>query len=94
MNYMDQPTGVRKGEELDKERVAAFLKDAIPGLSGDLSIRQFPGGYSNLTYMLSYGRPGICTAPPPLWHQGQVRPRYVQGIQDPSSAETGLSLLP
>ena len=65
MNYMDQPTGVRKGEELDKERVAAFLKDAIPGLSGDLSIRQFPGGYSNLTYMLTMGdREFVLRRPP------------------------------
>ena len=40
--YTDQPTSVRKGEELDKKRVAAFLSDAIPGLGGDLSSEDFP----------------------------------------------------
>ena len=66
MNYTDQPTGVRKGEELDKERVAAFLRDAIPGLEGALSIRQFPGGYSNLTYMLTMGDRELVLRRPPF----------------------------
>ncbi len=66
MNYTDQPTSVRKGEELDKKRVAAFLSDAIPGLSGDLSIRQFPGGYSNLTYMLNMGNREFVLRRPPF----------------------------
>ncbi|HPC48013.1 MAG TPA: phosphotransferase family protein, partial [Deltaproteobacteria bacterium] len=51
----DRPTLVREGEELDLKAVEAFLKDSIPGLTGDLVVEQFPSGYSNLTYLIRVG---------------------------------------
>jgi aminoglycoside phosphotransferase (APT) family kinase protein len=45
----------RAGEELDTGAVAAFLSSALPGCHGPVDIRQFPGGASNLTYLLRAG---------------------------------------
>src|SRR5882724_3458741 len=43
---------VRTGEELDTSALTRYLADKIEG-GGNLSIEQFPGGHSNLTYLLS-----------------------------------------
>jgi aminoglycoside phosphotransferase (APT) family kinase protein len=45
----------RPGEELDREAVAAWLKDKLPGGDRPLEIRQFGGGHANLTYCLRFG---------------------------------------
>lgn len=51
----DEPRAVRPGEELDAERLRAFLAERVPGVTGPLEIQQFPGGYSNLTYLVRAG---------------------------------------
>lgn len=66
MDFTDKAAAVRKGEALDQSRVESFLKDAIPGLSGNLDIRQFPGGYSNLTYLLNIGGRELVLRRPPF----------------------------
>jgi len=40
----------RQGEALDAAVVADFLARELPGFEGQVSIAQFPGGASNLTY--------------------------------------------
>ncbi len=47
----DTAAAVRTGEELDREKLADYLRDKIDG-GGQLTIEQFPGGHSNLTYLL------------------------------------------
>ena len=48
---IDQPVEVRKGEELDLQALNAYLqKHSLIG--SVLEQKQFPGGYSNLTYLL------------------------------------------
>src|SRR5713101_1981325 len=42
---------VRTGEELDRDKLSGYLRDKIDG-GGQLTIEQFPGGHSNLTYLL------------------------------------------
>ena len=54
---MDEATEVRQGEELDARKVEAFLRDVVPGLEGEMTIRQFPSGASNLTYLVTLGDP-------------------------------------
>lgn len=46
---------VRKGEELDSASLAAYLEGKIPGADGSVEIEQFPGGHSNLTYLVRAG---------------------------------------
>lgn len=54
-DLLDQPQPTRAGEELDAGRLEAYLRNALPGLSGPLVITQFPKGYSNLTYSVRVG---------------------------------------
>jgi aminoglycoside phosphotransferase (APT) family kinase protein len=66
MNYSDQATTIREGEELDPGRVEAFLQVSVPGLEGPLSVRQFPRGFSNLTYLLSFKNRDLVLRRPPF----------------------------
>ncbi|MCY7351005.1 MAG: phosphotransferase family protein [Cytophagaceae bacterium] len=46
----DSPTLVRSGEELDLPKLNAYLRQQ--NAEEVISVKQFPGGYSNLTYFL------------------------------------------
>ena len=48
----DPTRPVRPGEELPAEALAAWLAERLPGIEGPVGIEQFPGGHSNLTYLL------------------------------------------
>lgn len=52
MSQLDATRPVRRGEELDATALAAWLREHLPGFDGPLEIEQFPGGHSNLTYLL------------------------------------------
>ena len=58
----DQPTSVRA--PLDEAALAAWLRKSC-GLAGDLSVRQFPSGFSNLTYLVQMGRRELVLRRPP-----------------------------
>jgi Predicted aminoglycoside phosphotransferase len=65
MAKIDEPGDVRRGEELDQAKIGTFLKDAIQNLRGELTIKQFPSGFSNLTYLVKTGdREMILRRPP------------------------------
>ncbi len=64
---------VRPGEQLDWTRLAAWLRERlpscrIPGLdvSGEPDVAQFPGGHSNLTYLVRFGGTEIVVRRPPF----------------------------
>lgn len=77
MTQIDKPTRVRNGEEFDEKRIETFLKDSIPGLSGKLSVQQFPSGYSNLTYLISVGDRNLVLRRPP--HGTKARTAHDMG---------------
>ncbi|CAM3685617.1 phosphotransferase family protein [Parendozoicomonas haliclonae] len=52
---VDQPGDVRSGEELDLAALDAYIQQQLPEAKGELHVRQFPGGASNLTYLVSKG---------------------------------------
>lgn len=53
---MHQDTAaVRHGEELNVEALAEHLRGKVEGADGEISLEQFPGGHSNLTYLLKCG---------------------------------------
>ncbi len=62
---LDEPRDVRAGEELPQGALQRFVDAHLPGL-GPLAVRQFPGGYSNLTYLLraADGRELVLRRPP------------------------------
>jgi aminoglycoside phosphotransferase (APT) family kinase protein len=67
MDVLDKPTQVRAGEELDRSALAAYLQTHLGAADGaDLEIAQFPGGWSNLTYLVRYGRHELVLRRPPF----------------------------
>ena len=66
MAQIDEPVGIRAGEELDTAKVGPALRDAIPGLSGEMTVKQFPSGFSNLTYLVKFGDRGLILRRPPF----------------------------
>ncbi len=63
---------VRHGEELDAAALAAWLRGRLPGVAGEIAIEQFPGGHSNLTYLLRAGGQEYVLRRPPF---GPVAPK-------------------
>ena len=62
----DRTTSVREGEELPVEPLLAYLHAHLPELSGQLTIEQFPAGFSNLTYLLRSGDRELVLRRPPV----------------------------
>ena len=63
---MNETIEQRDGETLDAIKVEAFLRDMIPGLEGEMAIRQFPSGHSNLTYLITFGSRELVLRRPPF----------------------------
>ena len=51
----DEAGSIREGEELDLDSLKQFLEPVLGAKAGDLQLKQFPGGHSNLTYLLQSG---------------------------------------
>jgi aminoglycoside phosphotransferase (APT) family kinase protein len=58
--------GVRPDEELDVRALDGYVRPRLPDASGPLEVEQFPGGHSNLTYLLRYGSAEYVMRRPPL----------------------------
>ena len=43
---------IREVARIDEERLCDYLREHLPGFRGPLTVRQFQGGQSNLTYLL------------------------------------------
>jgi aminoglycoside phosphotransferase (APT) family kinase protein len=65
---IDQATSVRKGEELSEPALRSYLSEELDAVepSQPLGIRQFPGGHSNLTYLISQGTDEYILRCPPV----------------------------
>jgi aminoglycoside phosphotransferase (APT) family kinase protein len=66
----DVPGPVRPGEELPAAPLAAWLREHLPEAAGHpatapLLVEQFPGGHSNLTYLLRFGEREMVLRRPP-----------------------------
>ncbi|MBI1746428.1 MAG: phosphotransferase family protein [Acidobacteria bacterium] len=64
-DWIDQPRSVRPGEELDEAALFKYLESRVPGLEAPLTLEQFPGGHSNLTYNLRCGNRELVLRRPP-----------------------------
>ena len=57
---------VRPDERFDVAALERYLKDKLPVTGGPLEVEQFPGGHSNLTYLLRYPGAEYVLRRPPL----------------------------
>jgi len=62
----DEPSSMRDGEELNKDIIYDFIKSNIPDIKGDIEIKQFPSGFSNLTYLIKIGEREMILRRPPF----------------------------
>src|SRR5271154_339918 len=62
----DRPTAVRAGEELDFAKLEPFLLSHFPDSAGPLSVEQYAGGHSNLTYLVRLGGREVVLRRPPF----------------------------
>lgn len=65
---LDQAGQVRAGEELDLPKVTAYLRSQGLSVQGLPELQQFPGGASNLTYLLRYPEQALILRRPPFGH--------------------------
>jgi len=61
---LDEPAPVRAGEGLDLMALAEVLERDV-GLTGTLTVQQFPRGFSNLTYLVQAGEVELVLRRPP-----------------------------
>jgi aminoglycoside phosphotransferase (APT) family kinase protein len=67
---IDRPAAVRPGEELDAAALAAYLRDHLPEVGdGEIEVRQFPRGFSNLTYLVTADAREMVLRRPPFGAQ-------------------------
>jgi aminoglycoside phosphotransferase (APT) family kinase protein len=69
---MTDTATIRAGEELNIAALADYLKDKLEGAERGISIEQFPGGHSNLTYLIRTPAREYVLRRPPL---GPVAPK-------------------
>lgn len=65
-DLIDRAGAIREGEELDMDRLRAHLEPVIGSQAQTLEVKQFPGGHSNLTYLLSSGKESWVLRRPPF----------------------------
>ncbi len=63
---LDRPVGVRAGEELDLPALEGFFRERLPRFRGEIRVRQFPSGFSNLTYLVAVGERELVLRRPPF----------------------------
>jgi aminoglycoside phosphotransferase (APT) family kinase protein len=63
---IDSARPVRPGEEIDAEALTGWLAPRLPEAEGPVAIEQFPGGHSNLTYLLRFGDRELVLRRPPF----------------------------
>ena len=71
IELLDPAQPVREGEQLPVARIAAFLRDAGVVPDGEPTVTQFPGGASNLTYLLTYPDSELILRRPPFGHKAK-----------------------
>ncbi len=86
---MSETIEVRADEDFDHGKVEAYIRERIEGLpEGELEVRQFPSGASNLTYLVKIGpwegvlrRPPLGPVPPKAHDMGREA-RILSRIHD------------
>lgn len=63
---VDQAGTIREGEELNLDILRAYLEPILGAKAAQLEVKQFPGGFSNLTYLLSSGNERWVLRRPPF----------------------------
>ena len=63
--FLDHARAIRPGEEISNPPFLSFLNEKLAEYPGEIEFLQFPGGYSNLTYLISKGSAEFVLRKPP-----------------------------
>ncbi len=63
---IDKARNVRSGEALDLKSLSDYLSTVIPNFTAITDVKQFPGGYSNLTYLIKTVQREFVLRKPPI----------------------------
>ena len=63
---LDKAKEIRKGEGLDEGALKKYLSEELKVPNGALQIRQFPSGFSNLTYLINFADKEYVLRRPPF----------------------------
>ena len=66
MSTIDQAVTIREGEELNTTILESYLNDTLPEIKGHIAVKQFPSGFSNLTYLISTDNREMILRRPPF----------------------------
>lgn len=66
---VDQPSALRHEDAFDAAAVGAWLAERVDGISGVPEVRQYAGGASNLTYLLTFPERDVILRRPPGGHR-------------------------
>ena len=62
---LDKAVQIREGQSLKIDSLETYLRNAMKLPEADLEVLQFPSGYSNLTYLLKFGKQELVLRRPP-----------------------------
>lgn len=65
-DVVDKAGQIRAGEELDADKLGEHIRTVRPELGGTPRVTQFPGGASNLTYLLEFNGAELVLRRPPF----------------------------
>ena len=65
LSELDKAIEVREGQSLKTDSLETYLRNAMDLPKTHLEIFQFPSGYSNLTYLLKFGKKELVLRRPP-----------------------------
>lgn len=71
MELLDEPTSVRSADAFDAFALDVYLKTLELELEGTPEVAQYPGGASNLTYLLKYTNRELVLRRPPPGHKAK-----------------------
>jgi aminoglycoside phosphotransferase (APT) family kinase protein len=81
---------VREGEDFDLAAIERYMREHIEGLpEGELEVRQFPSGASNLTYLVKIGDWEGVLRRPPLGSLPPKGARHGPGVEALEKAPPG-----
>jgi aminoglycoside phosphotransferase (APT) family kinase protein len=76
-NFLDHAQAIRPGEEISNPPFISFLEEKLAEYPGEIEILQFPGGYSNLTYLIKKGSSEFVLRKPP--HGAKIKSAHDMG---------------
>jgi len=85
MTIVDDAIQIREGEQLDAKTLEQYLRSVLKNVSGVMEVKQFPGGASNLTYLIRFDNNEFVLRRPPF---GKVAKSAHDMIREASVLET------